>query len=300
MSALVLTLIVAENARADTDRAVTAVATALAAGGARPSAPDWLAPGIACDIAFDGIPVATAARAARTALPPAAPFDLVIQPAAGRKKRLLVADLESTIIANEMLNEMAALAGLGDGIAAVTQRAMNGEIDFAQSLRERVALFEGRPVDLILDAARQIRVTPGAATLVKTMNAAGAKTILVSGGFHVFAGALAKTLGFERAYANELMTEAGRLTGRVREPILDAAAKRTHLIERAAEWGIDPAATLAIGDGANDLPMLGAAGLGIAYHAKPHVRAQIRSHIDHSDLTALLYLQGYRAGELIV
>jgi phosphoserine phosphatase len=299
MSALVLTLILAESARADADRAVTAVATALAAAGGNPGAPDWLAPGIACDIGLAPIPIANAARAARMALPSTVPFDLVVQPKVGRKKRLLFADLESTIIANEMLNEMAALAGLGDGVAAVTQRAMNGEIDFAQSLRDRVALFEGKSTDLILEAARRIRINPGAATLVHTMKAAGAKTVLISGGFHVFAGALAKTLGFDKDYANELVTEAGRLTGKVREPILDGVGKRTSLIQSAAEWSVDPAATLAVGDGANDLPMLGAAGLGIAYHAKPHVRAQIRAHVDHADLTALLYLQGYRAGEFV-
>jgi phosphoserine phosphatase len=299
MAASVLTLIATATARADTQRVATAVATALAAAGARPGAPDWLEPGAVCDMFLDGLQPAAAARAARAALPPAGAFDIVVQPAARRQKRLLIADLESTVIENEMLNEMADLVGLRDRVAAITRRAMNGELDFATALRARVALFAGQPADLVLEAARRIRITPGAEALVRTMKAAGGRAILVSGGFHVFARAIGETLGFDRAHANRLAIAGDKLTGAVREPILDAAGKRAVLLKSAAELGIDPAETLAVGDGANDLPMLGAAGLGIAYRAKPHVRAQIRTRIDHADLSALLYLQGYRVAELV-
>jgi phosphoserine phosphatase len=258
---------------------------------------DWLAPETACDIFFDG-DATEAGRIARDAISGAA-IDVVIQPVAERRKRLLVADMESTIIHNEMLNEMADLIGIGDRVAEVTRRAMNGELDFAASLRARVALFKDRPTRLLSDAADRIRFMPGARTLVQTMRKQGARTVLVSGGFYIFSRPVRDTLGFDRDYANDLLIEGERLVGAVREPILDGAAKRAHLLECAAEFGVARTGILAVGDGANDLPMLHEAGLGIAYHAKPHVRAQIGNHIDHADLTALLYLQGYRAADLV-
>lgn len=257
---------------------------------------DWLGPD-AADVGFDGDPAA-AARIVEQAIGGNA-IDGVIQPAAGRRKALLVADMESTMIRNEMLVEMADLIGIGDQVAEVTRRAMNGEIDFAASLRGRVALFKDRPTTILSDAADRIRFMPGARTLVQTMRKNGARAVLVSGGFHVFSRPVRDTLGFDRDYANDLLLEGERIVGAVREPILDGAAKRAHLIESAAAFGIATTATLAVGDGANDLPMLRAAGLGVAFHAKPNVRAQVAAHIDHADLTALLYLQGYRATDFV-
>lgn len=253
---------------------------------------DWLSPNRAADIAFDGDP----ARAARL-VPPG--VDAVIQPAAGRRKSLLVADMESTAIENEMLDEMAGLLGIGEKVAAITHRTMNGELDFAASLRERVALFRDRPASLLTEAAKRIRVNPGAATLVRTMRRHGARTVLVSGGFYAFSNIVRDMIGFNRDVANELTVENGRIAGTLREPILDAAGKAATLKQFAAEYGIDRALTLAVGDGANDLPMLEAAGLGIAFHAKPHVQARIARRIDYADLTALLYLQGYRDSDFV-
>lgn len=238
-----------------------------------------------------------AERAARNAI--TGGFDLVVQPVAGRRKKLLVADLESTIIENEMLDEMADLIGQRDRVAAITARAMNGEIDFAAALKERVALFKNQPETLVAEAAARLRVTPGAASLVKTMTAHGAATVLISGGFGVFTRPVRDRLGFSRDYANELLVEHGRLTGAVREPVFDGAGKHAALRRSAAEFGVTLAETLAVGDGANDIAMLQVAGLGVAFHAKPQVQAQIRARIDHADLSALLYAQGYRAAEIL-
>jgi phosphoserine phosphatase len=286
----ILTLTAAASAR---DALGTAVRTIAAK---RRGGVDWLGP-VAVDIAVEGDP-ADAVRIADQAIGGAA-IDAVIQPAEGRRKRLLVADMESTMIHNEMLVEMADLIGIGDQVAEVTRRAMNGELDFAASLRARVALFKDRPTRILSDAADRMRFMPGARTLVQTMRAHGARTVLVSGGFYVFSSPVRDTLGFDRDYANDLLVEGERILGTVREPILDSAAKRTHLLACATEFGVAPAGILAVGDGANDLPMLHAAGLGVAFHAKPHVRAQIGNHIDHADLTALLYLQGYRTDEFV-
>ncbi len=279
MPSYVLTLIGAGGAAADIARTL---------GGTF----DWLAPNHAADVVFDGDP----ARAADL-LPPGA--DAVIQPVTGRRKSLLVADMESTVIQNEMLDEMADLIGIGSKVSDITHRTMNGEIDFATSLRERVALFAGQPESLLAAAAKRIRVNPGAATLVRTMRNRGARTVLVSGGFYAFSGNVRDALDFDRDVANELIVANGTIAGTLREPILDAAGKATALKRCAAEFGIDPSLSLAVGDGANDLPMLDAAGLGIAYHAKPHVQARIGHRINHADLTALLYVQGYRAADFV-
>jgi phosphoserine phosphatase len=211
----------------------------------------------------------------------------------------LVADLESTLIENEMLEEIADPLGLRDHVAAITHRAMNGEIDFAAALRERVALLKGLPASVLDEAGRRIRIMPGARALVATMRAHGAFCAVVTGGFGIYARRIRGELGLDAAFANELEVADGRLTGTVREPILGREQKLAALTRLAAERTISLAAALAVGDGANDLAMIGAAGLGVAFHAKPAVAAQACVRIDHCDLTALLYAQGYRASEIV-
>lgn len=260
-------------------------------------APDWLAPGLACDLVLNG-GAAEAAEAAARQVIAAAPVDVLVQPAAGRRKRVLVADLESTIIENEMLDELADFVGLRAPVAEITRRAMNGELDFAAALNERVALLAGLPVSVLDEAASRIRLMPGAAALIATSRAAGVRTALVSGGFTVFAERVAAELGFDRVVANRLEIAGGRIAGSVAAPIVTRDTKREVLVAFAAERGVPPAATLAVGDGANDLPMLDAAGLGVAFHAKPAVVAAARWRVDHADLTALLYAQGYRDTEI--
>lgn len=219
--------------------------------------------------------------------------DVIIQPAAGREKRLLVADMDSTMITVECIDELADYAGIKAEVAAVTEAAMRGELDFEGALDARVALLAGLDAGAIDRClAERVRDTPGAATLVRTMRAQGAATMLVSGGFTRFAEPVGARLGFDRVIANVLEIENGKLTGRVAKPIVGAATKLATLEAMLAEYGFDRAASLAVGDGANDLPMVQAAGLGVAYHAKPIVAAAAAARIDHGDLTALLYAQG--------
>jgi phosphoserine phosphatase len=265
--------------------------------GAAVGAADWLAPGEAFDLPFENAEAASAERALRERFKGAA-FDLAAQPALNRRKRLLVADMESTLITRELLNELAAIAGLGDRIIPITERSMRGEIDFAQSLRERVALLEGLPASLLAEVADLIEPTPGARRLVQTMRAHGAYTALVSGGFDCFTGIAARLVGMDEARANHLVVEGTTLAGRVTEPILDPLGKKNSLLELAAVRGIDAADAAAVGDGANDIPMLQAAGLGVAFRGKPAVAAAARFRLDHADLTGLLYLQGYHANEI--
>ena len=222
--------------------------------------------------------------------------DLAFQPAENRRKRLLIADMDSTMIQQECIDELAAEAGIGAGVAEITARAMNGELDFEDALTERVGLLKGQPQDLI-DRVVQTRITftPGGATLLATMKAHGAHAALVSGGFTAFTAAVSAHLGFDEHRANTLLSEDGVLTGDVARPILGRDAKVTALNEITARLGLTPADAVAVGDGANDLGMLGAAGMGVALHAKPAVQAQAEVVINHGDLTALLYLQGYRA-----
>jgi phosphoserine phosphatase len=292
MADCVLTLIAAHGAPLDAAARDVAAALAPHAG-----AVDVLAPGIACDIQFDGIAPEAAADAARRALGGVA-IDVVAQPAAGRRKKLLVADLESTLIENEMLEELADFLGLRGHVAAITRRAMNGEIDFAAALGERVALLKGLPAAVLDEAGQRIRIAEGARALVATMRAHGAFCALVTGGFGVYARRIRAELGLDAEFANELEIADGRLTGTVRQPILARAAKLDTLRRLAAERAVPLSATLAVGDGANDLAMIGAAGLGVAFHAKPAVAAAARARIDHADLTALLYAQGFRASEI--
>ena len=260
-------------------------------------APDWLAPGTACDLLVGGIDAEAAETIARRVIGDA-PIDVLVQPAAGRRKRVLVADLESTIIENEMLDELADFVGQRAHVAEITRRAMNGELDFTAALAERVALLQGLPAAVLDEAAARIRLMPGARALVATSRAAGVRTALVSGGFTVFAEPIAAELGFDRVVANRLVIAEGRIAGTVIPPIVTRDTKRDTLLALARECAVPAAATLAVGDGANDLPMLDAAGLGVAFHAKPAVAAASRWRIDHADLTALLYAQGYRREEI--
>lgn len=302
MAGNVLTLIAAHGATAELEPAAAATAEALRRLGAHVSSPMWLAPGIACDIPFSDLVPDQADAAARVALSEsfaAVAIDVIAQAAEGRRKRLLLADMESTIIANEMLDELADLLGLRAHVAEITRRAMNDEIDFATALRERVALLKDLPESALVETATRIRITPGASALIKTMRAHGAYTVLVSGGFRFYTSGVRAQLGFDRDIANELVVEGGRLTGVVREPILTRDGKLAALKQIAAERSLPLAATLAVGDGANDLAMIDAAGLGVAFHARPAVAARVRSRIDHGDLTALLYAQGYRAEEIV-
>ena len=226
----------------------------------------------------------------------ARPIDIVVQPRAGRRKRLFLADMDSTMIEQECVDELADFVGLKREVSAITERAMRGEIAFEPALRERVALLRGLPVatiDTIM--AERITLTPGGRVLIATMKRNGARTCLVSGGFTLFTGPVAGLLGFDENRANRLSLDGDRLAGTVAEPILGREAKRATLLELGERLGIAPADALAVGDGANDLAMLEVAGMGVAFHAKPAVAAAARARIDHGDLTALLYIQGYAA-----
>jgi phosphoserine phosphatase len=278
------------------DPALPRLAAAVAGALEIPAEPIWLAPDEACDIVFDAPGPAGIAETARAAVGGAA-VDVLVQPAAGRRKRLLVADLESTIIENEMLDELGLILGIGPRIAEITRRAMNGEIDFAAALEARVALLGGTDPRVLDEAAARIRPTPGARAMVAAMRRSGAMTALVTGGFTIFADRVAAELGFDRVTANRLEIAGGRITGKVLPPIVTGETKRATLVALAAELGIPLSRTIAIGDGANDLAMLAAAGLGVAYRAKPRVAAAARWRLDHADLTGLLYAQGYRRAE---
>jgi phosphoserine phosphatase len=268
------------------------------------SEPRWLAEHIAADIPFtpagenDNGTRAWAERLRESLAD--RPIDVVVQPQGERRKRLLIADMDSTMIGQECVDELADKVGLKARVAAITERAMRGDIAFAPALRERVALLEGLPVSTIGDViAERIKLTAGGRTLVATMRANGAHTCLISGGFTLFAERIAAMIGFDESRANKLVLKDGRLAGKVEEPILGREAKLAALQDLTGRLGLSPDATLAVGDGANDLAMLLAAGLGVAYRAKPLVAAQAHARVDHGDLTSLLYLQGYRREEFV-
>ncbi len=247
--------------------------------------PHWLAAERACDLFFDEPPTFD--------LPADLPFDAVLQPADQREKRLLISDMDSTMIQQECIDELADLVGKRREVSAITERAMRGEIDFKAALVERVALLKGlQESDLERVYRERITLMPGACVLVQTMRARGAYTLLVSGGFTFFTSLVRQAIGFHADEANQLEMQNGLLTGRVLPPILDKDAKRETLLRVTNEKSLSPHETLAVGDGANDIPMLKAAGLGVAYHAKPTVCAQTRAHIHKNDLSALLFLQG--------
>ncbi|NZD50423.1 phosphoserine phosphatase SerB [Rhizobium leguminosarum] len=260
----------------------------------------WLADGIACDIALRDGTDAQAAEANILAVISSAPIDLVIQEQETRRKKLLIADMDSTMIGQECIDELAAEVGLKEKVAAITARAMNGEIAFEPALRERVALLKGLPISVVDEViAKRITLTPGGPELLATMKSKGHYTALVSGGFTVFTSRIAATLGFDENRANTLLEDGGILSGFVAEPILGKQAKVDALNEIAARLGISPAEAIAVGDGANDLGMLHLAGSGVALHAKPAVAAEAQMRINHGDLTALLYIQGYRKTDFV-
>ncbi len=255
----------------------------------------WLNPGVAAEFAVQTVPenlwqVWADFQAMK--------IDLAVQPSLGRKKQMLIADMDSTMIEQECIDELADEAGVGAHVAGITARAMNGELDFEDALRERVGLLRGLPEGVIARViADRITLMPGGAVLLATMRANGAYAALVSGGFTAFTDAIAAQLGFDENRANTLLIADGALTGHVADPILGKAAKVSALQEITTRLGITPAQAIAVGDGANDLGMLKLAGAGVALHAKPSVQAECDLRINHGDLTALLYLQGYHFGD---
>jgi phosphoserine phosphatase len=290
--------LIANRVLPDLDALARRAAEALGAG----SEAHWLAPGIAIDIPFtpagenDNRLVANRLREAIAG----APVDAVLQPAAGRRKRLLLADMDSTMIGQECLDELADYVGQKARVAAITERAMRGEIAFEPALEERVALLAGLSAGVVGEViAKRITVTSGARALVHTMGAHGAHTCLVSGGFTLFTEPIAALIGFAENRGNRLEIDRdGRFTGRVAPPILGRDAKLATLVELRTRLALAREETLVVGDGANDLLMISQAGLGIAYHAKPVVAAAAAARIDHCDLTALLYAQGYQESEI--
>ncbi len=291
-------VLIANPARAGLhDSIAGTVRDALGDAGLSPGAVDWLTPGVAADIPFQGDPAA--ARGAALVALGTAPIDGAVLPQAGRRKKLLVADMESTLIENEFLDDIAARAGIGPKIADITRRAMAGELDFAGALRERVGMLRGLHAELLDEVYGRLKFMPGARALVATMRRHGATTAIVSGGFRVFAERVRATLGADVAEANELEVVDGQITGRVREPIFDRASKQRTLQKLAETRGLGLADTIAVGDGANDLEMVKAAGLGVAFRAKPILAEAAAVAVRHGDLTALLYLQGYRKSDFV-
>lgn len=291
---LVVTLVAADPH--DLAAAIEAVEIACAGTGATVGDADLLGPN-AADIVVDSPFQALIRERAEGALA-GRRVDVCVQPPEGRRKRLLIADMDSTIINVECLDELADFAGVKDAVSAITERAMAGELAFEGALRERVAMLKGLGLDALQRCYdERVRLNPGAEILVRTMAAHGARCVLVSGGFTFFTGRVATAAGFHDNRANTLTEDGDLLAGLVGEPILGREAKLAALTEEVAALGVTPAEALAIGDGANDLAMIEAAGLGVAYRAKPIVAAQADARVDHADLTALLYFQGYRREE---
>jgi phosphoserine phosphatase len=260
---------------------------------------DWLVPGRAFDLPFAGDPDAVRA-AMRETVADEWLLDVNLVPTANRRKKLLIADMDSTIIGCECIDEIAGMAGIKPKVAAITERAMRGEIDFAAALRERVALLKGLPIESLARVyAERVRLNPGARTLVRTMRVHGAHTVLVSGGFRYFTSRVAADAGFETEQGNRLLVDGKKLAGTVAEPILGREAKLQALEEAVARHSLTLDDALAVGDGANDLDMIKRAGMGVAYRAKPVVAAAAGTSVQHGDLITLLYLQGYRANEIV-
>ena len=289
---LIATLIAAEELKAGD---ISAARDAIAAAGGSAGAAAWLEAGKAADLNITGAD----RKAVRGALEKLLPrVDVVVQGAEARRKKLIIADMDSTMITIECIDELADYAGIKAQVAEVTEAAMRGELDFVGALDARVKLLAGLD-EAVLDRchAERVRVMPGAKALVRTMKAHGARTILVSGGFTVFADRVAADIGFDVAISNTLELAAGKLTGTVARPVVDSGVKRATLLREAEALGLSLGQTLAVGDGANDVPMIEEAGLGVAYHAKPKTAAAADALIEYNDLSALLYAQGYTRAE---
>lgn len=294
----ILTLVAAEQ-QALTPKLLESLGAALRDAGAATGEVTWLAPeDRACDLPFAQLAAERAHDVARATLADLQ-IDFHAQPTLNRRKRLLIADMDSTIVTAETLDELAGEAGLKDVIAEITARTMRGELDFAQALVERVAMLADLPESALAKTAAALTLSPGAATLVHTMKASGAFTALVSGGFKYFTSKVAARAGFALDLANDLAMADGRLTGELQGPILDKDGKLNALQMLSAERGLTPADAVTVGDGANDLPMLLAAGLGVAYHGKPLLREQVRAQVNHTDLRTLLFFQGYLHEEFV-
>jgi phosphoserine phosphatase len=295
MSSVLVATLIADPAKAPLSEAILDRAAQALNGVERRR---WLDERVAADLVFTGD--LKAKRATLEGALAQEPIDVIVQPLAHRRKRLLVADMDSTLIGQECVDELADFAGVGERVAAITERAMRGDIAFAPALRERVALLAGLPDTVIQGVLKdRITLTPGARTLVQTMRANGAYVAIVSGGFRQFTGAIRERLRADEDRANVLMIEGGKLTGKVMEPILGQDAKLAALAEIAAAMGVTLEDALAVGDGANDLPMLQAAGLGVAYRAKPKVAAGADARVEHTDLSALLYAQGFARKDFV-
>lgn len=280
-----------------TDEVVQAAAAKLSAAGQELDAWAWLDEGDAADIFFDGD--MDAARAALVDLAVDG-LDMAVQPVADRAKKLIIADMDSTMITVECIDELADYANLKPQIAAITERAMRGELDFRAALDERVGLLGGLSESVLAECRRErVRLTRGARTLVQTMKAHGAHAVLISGGFIPFAAPVGESIGFDKVFANELEIANGELTGKVLEPVVDSSAKKARLLAEAEALGLTLAQTLAVGDGANDIPMIETAGLGAGYHPHPACAAAADVAIEHHDLTALLWVQGWGRREWI-
>ena len=274
-----------------TDEVVREAIDRLDATGHDVGAPHWLDEGDAADIVFHGSLVSARAE---LALMDHGSLDTIVQPQGDRTKKLIIADMDSTMITVECIDELADYAGLKPEIAAITERAMRGELDFRAALIERVGLLAGMPEATLVECRMErVKLTRGARTLVQTMKAHGAWSVLVSGGFMPFAGPVGEAIGFDKVLANELEIRDGKLTGKVIEPIVDSAAKLETLKAEAAKHGLPLADTLAVGDGANDIPMITSAGLGVGYYPHPAAAEAAAAVVRHHDLTALLWAQGY-------
>ena len=280
-----------------TEQALRTLVSTAGCGGNPNISITCLAENRAYEMAMDG----TAYRllAALRPLADTAGIDVNIVPATNRRRALLLADMDSTIITSESLDDMAMMAGLADKVLPVTLRAMNGELDFTEALDARIALFAGQPESLLQDAFNDAVLTSGAITLVRTMRANGACAFLVSGGFTAITGPIAAACGFDGHHANRLEIVDGMLAGTVARPILDGDAKAHYLRHYCSEMGIDAGSVAAIGDGTNDLAMLTLAGCGVAFHGKPALRQAVSLQLNHTDLTGLLYLQGYHAADFV-
>ncbi len=278
------------------DTLLNQITATLVENGAALGNPEWLATNRACDIEFVGLSIDQAETLTRQVIGNK-PVDVLAQPTNNRRKKLLIADMDSTIVRGETLDDLAELAGIGPQIAKITARAMNGEIEFEDALRERVSMLRDLDVSFLDKTLAALQINPGAETLVRTMAAHGAYTALVSGGFRFFTERVGQQIGFDLNKGNTLEIIGNRISGQVIDPILTKTTKLETLQDLSRIRQIDLSETLTVGDGANDLPMLQAAGLGVAYYAKPVVIAQAKARVEHTDLTTLLFYQGYKQSE---